>query len=416
MSDRSGAAVRAPVPSFAEFVTLIALMMGLGSLSIDNLLPAFGLIQAEFGITNANEIQLLITAYMVGFAVCQIIYGPISDFAGRRPVLLIGLIVYAAGSLMALVSDSFAMLLTARAVQGMGCASLRVLTVSIVRDRFEGREMARVMSLTMMVFIVVPVFAPAIGSLFLLFGNWHMIFVSMLAMAAVIAVWFGLRMPETLHPEYRFPPSLGRIGSALRLTVTTRATIGYATAMGLMMGALMGYVGSSQQILESDVYGLGSLFPVAFGLIAAIMSVASFVNARLVRRLGMRRLSHGATCAFVAISAVHVGIAMLFDGRPPLLLFGLLLAVAQFLFAVAMPNFNAMSMEPLGAVAGTASSFIGFYTTLMGAVLGMAIGQAFDGTVLPLLGGYLATGVLCLAVVAWTEHGRLFQQHHPDPQ
>ncbi|MGK9167250.1 multidrug effflux MFS transporter [Inquilinus limosus] len=404
-----------PAPGFVEFVGLIAFMMALISLSIDNLLPAFGAIQADLGIADANALQYVLTAYMAGFGVMQLVYGPVSDVIGRRPTLMIGLSLYSLGSVLAIAAHGFEWLLIARAVQGMGAAAARVLTVTIVRDRFSGREMARVMSLTMMVFIIVPIFAPAIGQVFLLLGGWPAIFVSMLGLALVQIVWFNLRMPETLHPEYRKRFSLPNILGAMRRCVTTRVSIGYATAMGLMFGALMSYLGSSQAIFETEVYGLGPLFPVAFGLIAAVMGFASFLNSRLVRRLGMRRLSHTGICGFVAVGALQVAIALAFDGKPPLFLYGAVLAANMFLFSLTVPNFNAMAMEPLGDIAGTASSVFGCYTTIASAILGAVVGQAFDGTVLPLGLGYFGLGLCALLIVLWTERGRLFVPHHPDP-
>lgn len=408
-------APRRSMPRFGEFVALIAVMMGLTALSIDNLLPAFPAIQAAFQIADANQLQLLVYVYMLGFGVMQLAYGPISDVIGRRPTLMVGLAVYAVGCLLAALAPSFQVLLIARIVQGMGVAAARVLAIAIVRDCYEGREMARVMSLTFAVFIIVPVFAPAVGSATLLIGNWHFLFASMLALGIVVAIWFGLRMPETLHPQYRLPLSARRIAEGMRLTVTTRVSIGYATAVGLMFGSLMAYVGSAQQIFETEVYGLGPLFPVAFGVIAAVMGVASIVNSRLVRRLGMRRLSHAGILGYVVVSLIQVLVALAFEGRPPLLLFGLILASNQFLASLTLSNFNAMAMEPLGAIAGTASSFIGFYTTLVGALLGLTVGQAFDGTVMPLGVGYLCFSVLAVLVVLWTEKGRLFQPHNKDP-
>src|SRR5215468_8543921 len=406
---------RAPNPSFGEFVALISFTMGLMSLSIDNLLPAFGAIGTSFGIADANEMQLLISAYMIAFALMQIVYGPLSDMIGRRPALMIGLGVYSVGTVIAIFAPSFGLLLAARAIQGAGGAAIRVLVVAIVRDRYSGREMARVMSLIIMVFIVVPVFAPAIGSLFLWLGGWRFIFISMLALAAIVVTGFLLRMPETLHPEYRFPFSLRRILAGALQTVTTRAAVGYASAMGLTMGVLFGYLNSSQQIFQTEVYGLGPLFPIAFGTIAAVLGVASFVNARLVRRLGMRRLSHFGLCAFILMATLLLAAALLFAGRPPLALFGPLLAGSLFLMSLMMVNFNTMAMEPLGAIAGTASSIIGVYTSLVGALLGLAVGQAFDGTVRPLAVGFLLLGLVCLLVVLWTERGRLFRPHSPDP-
>lgn len=407
----------APVaePSFVEFVVLIALVMGLISLSIDNLLPAFEPIREEFALSDPNELQLILTAYMGGFALMQLVWGPVSDVVGRRPVLMMGLAIYTAGTLLAIVSQSFETLLLARAVQGCGGAAARVLAVTIVRDRFEGRDMARVMSLTMMIFIVVPVVAPATGGLILAVGSWRLIFVSMLALVLVVAVWFGLRMPETLRPAFRQSFSVRQILSSIGRTVTTRAAVGNATAMGLTMACLMAYLGMSQQIFETDIYHLGRWFPLAFALIATCMGAASFANSRLVRRLGMRRLSQAGIIGFIAMAAVLLLAALAFDGRPPLLLFGVVLAAAHFLMSLTMPNFNTMAMEPLGDIAGTASSFIGFYTTLVGAVVGYFIGQTYDGTVTPLALAYLGLGTLCLGVILWTERGRLFSPHHPDP-
>jgi MFS transporter, DHA1 family, multidrug resistance protein len=247
----------------------------------------------------------------------------------------------------------------------------------------------------------------------LILGTWHLILVSMLILALALAVWFGLRMPETLHPEYRFPFSARRILNGVRLTVSSREAVGYSTAIGLLFGALLGYVGSAQQIFETEVYRLGSLFPVAFGLIAAVMGFASWVNSRLVRRLGMRRLSHAGILGFLFFALLQLGAALVYDGHPPLLLFGAILACNQFLTGLTMPNFNAMAMEPLGAVAGTASSFIGFYTTILGSLLALVVGQTFDGTVLPLGLGYTLLSALCVVVVIWTEKGALFKARRP---
>ncbi|MFG1395506.1 multidrug effflux MFS transporter [Roseixanthobacter pseudopolyaromaticivorans] len=398
----------ASAPGFTEFVAIIALMMGLTAFSIDNLLPAFEPIHRHFAVQNANDLQLIISAYLIGFAVMQIVFGTLSDVFGRKTMLMIGLAVYAGGCVLAMTAESFNTLLFARAIQGMGSAAARVLSVAIVRDRFQGRDMARVMSFAMMVFLVVPIVAPAAGGAILLVGNWHMIFGAMLLMSLVLATWFALRMPETLHPEYRVPFSMRAIFAGLKMTVTNRRSFGYANAMGLMLGCLMAYVGSSQQIFETEVYHLGRLFPLAFAAIAGVMSVASFINARLVNRVGMRRLSHFGLCGFTLVGALQVTAALGFDGRPPVLLFCLLVGLNQALFALTVPNFNSIAMEPLGAVAGTASSFLGFYTTLMGALLGMAFGRAFDGTVLPLGLGYCLLGALGVLAVLWAERWRLF--------
>jgi len=396
-------------PGFGEFVGLVALMMAVTAISIDNLLPAFPDIQARFGVADPNRLQLLVYVYMLGFSVAQLVYGPVSDALGRRGTLLASLAVYMAASGLAMLAPTFEWLLAARVLQGIGAAGGRVLSTAIVRDRYSGREMASVMSLVMMVFLIVPMIAPAVGAGMLLLGSWHWVFVSMLALSGLLVVWFSWRMPETLHPEYRRPLSLAATGQAVLLTLRTRVAVGYATALGLLTGCIMGYVGSAQQLFDTGLYQLGALFPLAFGVVAGAMGVATLINARIVRRLGMRTLSHAGLVAFVAVAVVQVGVGLAYRGHPPLALFIAVLCANQFLLSFAMPNFNALALQPLGAVAGTASSFLGAYTTLLGAACGLVIGQAFDGTVLPVGLGYAVLGGLALAVVAWTEHGRLFR-------
>lgn len=396
-------------PGFSEFVAIVGLMMAVTAISIDNLLPAFPAIQERFGVPDPNRLQWLIYVYMIGFGVAQIVYGPVSDALGRRPVLLASLALYVAGTLLAMVAPSFAWLLAARVVQGLGAAGGRVLSTAIVRDRFAGREMASVMSLIMMVFLIVPMIAPAIGGAMLALGSWTYVFVSMLVLAGWLALWFAIRMPETLHPEHRRPLSFAATAEALRTTLRCRVAIGYATALGLLTGCIMGYVGSAQQVFDTGLYRLGALFPLAFGLVAGAMGVATLINARVVGRLGMRALSHAGLAAFVAVAVAQVGLGLAYGGRPPLALFLAVLAGNQFLLSFAMPNFNALALQPLGAIAGTASSFLGFYTTILGALCGFLIGQAFDGTMLPIAFGYAGLGALALGVVAWTERGRLFR-------
>jgi DHA1 family bicyclomycin/chloramphenicol resistance-like MFS transporter len=306
----------------------------------------------------------------------------------------------------AFLAPDLGTLLIARFVQGVGAAAGRVLAVAIVRDRFSGREMARVMSLTTMVFMAVPALAPAIGALLLLFGTWRLIFAAVLGSALAYGIWFSLRMPETLAPANRMPLSAGRLGEALRLTVTSRPTLGYASGVGLMFGCVMGLVGSSQQLF-ADAYRLGPWFPLAFGLQAFAMGAASLANSAIVRRFGMRRISHASLLAAVGCGMAEVTAALAFGGLPPLWLFGILLCLSQFLLGLCFANFNALAMEPLGKIAGTASSLTGFYTTCLGSFAGLLIGRAFDGTVTPLVVGYLALTAGTLALVLWTERGRL---------
>ena len=408
----AGSVEARPLPGFVEFVCLMAITIGLVALSIDNLLPAFGPIASDYGIEDGNSMQLLIYVFMIAFGLMQIVYGPLADSFGRRPTLIAGLGIYCVGTVMAIFADSYEHLLIARFVQGLGAAAPRVLTMAITRDCFEGREMARVMSFVMMVFIILPVFAPASGSLILALANWHMIFVSTLILAIAIICWYLLRMPETLRPEYRHKLSIGRIGRDTKTTVTNRQTLGYSSAMGMMFACLMAYIGSAQQIFETEVYGLGVWFPLAFGMIAACMSFSSFVNARLVRKIGMHKISHVALFIMTGSSLINLLIAVWFDGHPPLAVFGIGLTTILFCFSLTMPNFNSLAMEPVGAIAGTASSIIGVYSTLIGVIAGAIIGQQFNGTVIPLLAGYLVLGLIAIAIVGLTERGKFCHATH----
>lgn len=414
MSEKPEAFPRAVKIGQAEFVGLIALLMALTALSIDIMLVALPEIAHAYGVLTSNERQFVITAYMVGFALGQPVHGPLSDRFGRKPLIATGLVIMAIGSLCAAIAPSFALLLAARALQGFGAAAPRVVGMAVVRDRFAGREMARIMSFVMMVFIIVPVIAPAVGEGIVLFAGWRWVFLILFGAAAAALIWSMVRLPETRSPADRMPLSPAALGSALRIVLTNRITLGYTVGAGFMFGGLLAYVGSSQQIFV-EVYQLGNLFPLAFGSVAAMMAAASLTNARLVGRIGMRRVSHFALVLNVAVCAVAALLG--FPEHPPLLLFCGFLAVVFFCFGLIAPNFNAMAMEPLGHVAGMGSSFSGSYTTGVGALIGWLVGQSFDGTVRPLLIGFAAFGFATLIAVLVTERGALFRTTpHGNPQ
>ncbi|HQF30510.1 MAG TPA: multidrug effflux MFS transporter [Hyphomicrobiales bacterium] len=393
-----------PRLGFAEFVGLIAAMIAITAFSIDIMLPAFPAIAAELGIALANDRQEIITAYMIGFAVGQIACGPVSDTFGRRPVAFAGFALFIAATVAAAFAQSFPALLAARAAQGIGAAAPRIMALAIVRDRFAGDRMARVMSLVMTVFIVVPVVAPSIGQLILLVGTWRWIFGFLLVFGLAALAWAWFRLPETLSPANRRPFRPGTVASAVATAVTTRQTVGYGTAMGLIFGALMTYLGTAQQIL-GELYGLERLFPVAFGFSALAFAAASFTNSRLVMRFGTRRLSHTALVAFIAVTAGHGLLAL--AGDPPFPVYFALVSLSMFLFGLIGPNFNALAMEPLGRIAGTAASFVGAFSTTVSALAGWLIGRQFDGTVAPIALGFAGLGLACLVTVLVTERGRL---------
>jgi DHA1 family bicyclomycin/chloramphenicol resistance-like MFS transporter len=389
-----------------EFVSLMALLMALTALSIDVMLPALPQIGQTLGVADENDRQLIISVYFMGFAAGQFLFGPISDHYGRKQPLLFGLALYTVGTVLALSSGSFHGLLSARVLQGFGAAAPRVIALAIVRDRFGGREMSRVMSFVMMVFILVPILAPGAGEIILQLSSWRFIFYLLLVVAAVSMVWAWSRLPETRHEEDRLPFSASSIWHATKLVITTRQTLGYMIGMGFVFGLLVSYIISAEQIFV-DIYGLGSRFPIAFGAIAVFLVAASGLNAVLVRRIGMRGVSHRAIIGALAVCAL-IALAG-FPEKPPLLVFCAFMAAIFFFFGIIMPNFSSLSMEPMGHIAGTASSLAGFYSTVAGAMFGTIIGRSFDGTVRPL---FIGIALLCLAtfaVVLITERFRLIQ-------
>jgi DHA1 family bicyclomycin/chloramphenicol resistance-like MFS transporter len=265
--------------------------------------------------------------------------------------------------------------------------------------------MASVMSLAMTVFMAVPVLAPSVGQFVLLFASWRAIFGFLALYGVAMLIWVVVRLPETLAPEHRRPASPREVLAAFREVLTTRRTLGYALASGTMFGAMFGFLVSSQQIF-TQLFGLGVYFPLAFASVALAMSVSSFLNSRLVGRYGMNRLSHGAVVLFTLLSTIMAALAL--TGLLGFVPFMLLLGGLMFLVGMVFSNFNALAMEPQGHLAGTASSVIGSVSTLFGATIGSGIGQAYDGTLVPLAMGYVLLSLVTLATVAVTERGRLF--------
>jgi MFS transporter, DHA1 family, multidrug resistance protein len=407
MSTESGSSPAARAPGFVEFVALIASLMALTALSIDIMLPALPRIRDDYGLTDANSQQLVVTIYVLGFGAGQLFYGPLSDRFGRKPMLAAGLGLYVVASLLCAAAGTFEVLLAARFLQGAANASPRVIAIAVVRDIYGGRRMAEVMSFVMMVFIIVPAIAPAMGSAVLLVAPWPAMFGLLGLVAAATLAWAMLRLPETRPPELREPLSARWVVAAFAETVAVRQTLGYTLATAAAFGGMMGYINSAQQIFVG-VFDTGAMFPVYFGVVAGALAVAAIVNSRLVERLGMRVIGHAATCGYVVVAALHAVLEIAFGGLP---LFGFLalMMLQLFCFGFIMPNYNALAMEPMGRIAGTASSFVGAVTTAGAAFLGWIVGQAYDGTTLPLSFGFAAFGALALALTLVTERGRLFR-------
>ena len=394
-----------PGMGFRQFVALIAALMAVNALAIDSMLPALPAIGRSLGIDDGNQRQWIVTAYLLGFGVAQIVYGPLADRFGRKPILLGGVAAYVLFSALAAFSTTFEMLLAARVLMGIGAAATRVLAVSVVRDCYSGRDMARVMSLAFIVFLAVPILAPSIGQAIMLFGPWRWVFGGLGVFGTGVLLWTAMRLPETLHPSDRLPFSPARVAGAFRLTLTNRIAVGYMLAMALVLGSLFGFINSAQQIF-AETLSAPKLFTTVFAFIAGFMALSSFLNARIVGRLGPRRVSHLALCGFIAVSAIHAVVAV--TGHETLVSFAVLQAGVMFCFGLVVSNFGSLAMEPLGHVAGTASSVQGFVTTTGSALLGFFIGQHFDGTTVPLSIGFILCGLLALGVVLVAERGRLF--------
>jgi DHA1 family bicyclomycin/chloramphenicol resistance-like MFS transporter len=391
-------------PVFAEFVILIALIISLVALSIDAMLPALPEIAADLGVNRINDSQYVILVFFAGMAFGQLFFGPLSDSIGRRPAILSGFLLFAVGCLLSIVAVDFTQMLLGRLLQGLGAAGPRIVSIALVRDQYKGREMARVMSFVMTVFILVPVFAPAVGQGILLIADWRFIFAMFLCLILVVGIWFWQRQPETLVREKRIAFSFAQLILDIKAILRIRAALGYTLTMGFIFGAFIGYLSSSQQIFQLQ-YQLYELFPLYFGILATAVGCASLFNARLVMRFGMRRLSRIALSSICLLSFPFFLFALFFDGHPHLNLLMLYLLIVFFCFGILFGNLNALAMEPLGHIAGLGSAVVGSISTLISVVFGVIVADAYDNTVLPLVLGFAILGLAGLLVMRWTEAG-----------
>ena len=387
---------------------MAAALMSTQALAVDAMLPALPTIVRELHVANANSGQWIITVYIAGVGIGQLVWGLMSDRFGRRLVLLGGLGLYVLASLGCALSGSFAALLGWRLVHGLAAASM-VVTRSVVRDRYSGRSLARILSLTFMVFLTIPVIAPTLGQAVLLIAPWRSVFGLFAGYGAAVWLWTALRMRETLHPQHRMRLTFARVAAATRFVLGNRTSINYSLAVTLMFGSLLAYVGMVQQIF-AEVFHRAALMPAMFGLCAIAMGVAAFWNSRNVERIGMRRISHAALLAFIAISLLHLAVVEL--GLERVWTFVVLQSVAMACFNLSSSNFGAMALEPIGRVAGIGASLQGCIATTGAALVATLIGRQFNGTVVPLALGSLACGLLCAGCVLLAEQGRLFRPHH----
>lgn len=389
-----------------EFTIFTATLMAIVAVSIDALLPALGIIAEEFQVVDVNQVQLLISALFLGMAIGQLICGPLSDALGRKPILYSGIAVYFVGTFLCYFANDLNSLLIGRFIQGLGVAGPYISAISLVRDQFKGRDMAKIMSLVMMIFILVPAIAPSLGQAILFVTNWHGIFILYAVYATVIFLWIYFRLNETLPKEKRIPFTPQGFFGGFKEVLSNKVTTSLMVAMGCTFGSFIGYLNSSQQIFQ-DQFQTGTLFSLYFGILALVLGAASLTNSRLVQRLGMHFIASRAYIGIIVSSVLFLGLHGLADIQ--LWMFMIYAAVLFFCFGLIFGNVNSMAMEPMGHVAGIASAIIGSVSSLMSITIGTTIGQLYEGSLIPIVGGFLVMGTLAFGLLSFAEKQRSHQ-------
>ncbi len=404
-----------------EFIVLMAMTMALQAMCIDAMLPALGQIAAELHVSDPNRRQLVVGVFLFAAGFGSLVPGALADRYGRRPVLFVCFAGYIALSLACALVHNFTALLVLRALQALFSAGLAVMPAAIIRDRFGGDAMARMMSTISVVFMIVPMLAPTFGQAVLLVASWRWIFSGMAVMAVMVGIWVYLRLPETLDPEYRQAIRPRVIAANMWEAASDRSAIGYVMGGALLIGALFGYINSAQQLI-GEHFGAGERFPLMFAIMAGGIAVANLTNARIVERFGARRVSHSALLVFIAVGAMQVWLSH--QPRETLGQFIPLMTLNCAMIGFTGANFGSIALQPFARIAGAASSLQAFLRMAFGSALGAIVGQAYDGTARPLSWALLGCGLAALALVLYSERGRLFRRLTlpgqarpvPDPQ
>ena len=379
------------------FVVLVAAMMGISAFGTDAILPIFPIVGDLYELKgeNANSVQLLVYIFMLGFSLTQLAFGLLADFLGRKPILLLGLLIYTLASVAIFWVNSFNGLLAIRFFQGIGLAAPRVLSLAVVRDAMSGREMARVASFAMMIFLLVPILAPSIGQIFTNFFGWESVFY-LFAFCGIVLMFSIMKfLPETLPKPVRKKPNLKTIWEMLKISFTHRPTFIYMLIMSLMFSMMMIYIGQAEQIYGSVVYKLGDKFSLAFAATALGMVFASFLNSRIVLRYSLHRIVFYALLFNLIADFSLLGISLISGGKPPFFLFLILMITHMFFGNLCMPNINAIVLQPYQRTAGTVSAVIGTVMSILGLGVAHFVAGQFNGTVIPLTLGF----ALILSVV-----------------
>jgi len=387
-----------------ELMWMMAMLMALNAFGIDAILPALDALAADLAV-GGNDRQFVIGVYLLTAGMGSLVPGALADRFGRRPILLGSIAVYIVLSILSALAPTYDALIAVRAAQGFFAAGIVALPPAIIRDRVGGDRMARMMSVIFVIFLMVPAVAPTIGKAILEFGSWRAIFGAMAVLGVAMGLWVHIRLPESLTEENRQPILPRTIAANMARALAMPSVAGYVIGSALVFGALFGFINSSQQLI-TQTFGAGDIFTYVFGICAGSMALASWSNSRIVERFGARRVSHTALFAFILVSAVQVMFA--FQPEESLWHFVPLMAINMALLGFIGSNFGAIAMNPFFSIAGAASSAHGFVRMTTAALLGGAIGYAYDGTARPLALALLASGLACLALVLWSEKGKLF--------
>lgn len=386
------------VASGREFIILVTTLMASGALAIDLMLPAFPEMRAEYGMApDSTQVAWIVTAFFLGMAVGPWLYGPASDRYGRRKPLFVGMSIYVLSAMAAALAPSWGWVIASRFVWGLGAAAPRSLATAMIRDRYHGEAMARLMSTIMAVFLLVPILAPSFGAGLIAVLPWRIVFWFPAIFGIGLMVW-ARRLPETLPADKRRPFTWVAVARAGKEVVTHRQTVSFTIAVTFLFGIMTGYLAGSEVIVE-DVYDLGSWFPLFFGVIAVLLALNSLNNARIVKKIGIKRIVKRMMFVGLSTSIVFVVVAFASGGKPPFWLlmvcFAAVVPVAQGL----APICNTAAMTPVPHVAGTASALIATVTTAGGSLLGGFASGAFDGTVRPLAVAFLSFNLVATVLV-----------------
>lgn len=399
-----------------EFILLMALITSLIALSIDAIMPAFPVMTKDLHVMGNNSIQSVIIYIFLGLAIGQLLFGTISDIFGRRMPVIIGLVLYIAGSLLALFSHNLNIMIVARIMEGIGLSGPRAASIALTRDLYEGDSMARVMSFIMMVFIMVPIVAPTIGQFILFFASWKAIFYFLIIIGCISLVWFSLRQPETLPPEKRLSFSWSQLLFSVKEILNNKQSLGYTLTGGIINGAFIGYLSLSQPIFQ-DEYHLGNKFPIFFALLAIAIGTASFINGKFVIRFGAQKMSYYAAIVFTLSSSIFFIVAQITNGHPSLYLLVAFMLIILFAIGIMFGNQVALAMNPIAHIAGIGAAIVGASSTLIGVSISIIIVHSFNQTVTPLAVAFVLCGMLTVIIMHFSKippytKGGLFKQVH----